>query len=393
MSAHPQPYLHSSVAAEENSCLLTRALAWHYDKHSLWLRVPPKSSRSSSLPPPPPRLVSLPTNGWARCQRCHIYPDSVSTLVSHRSISLTRYTTLFYLSSLFLLRPSPSFLFKHLNQCALICAALFIIEATKTNTTSTLTFSLPLLRVIPVLQLTCDDYNFGKPCNQPSQRGAQALKVSPESTNLRPNFQVSSIFPYYSQHLSHHPLPDHSLVLVVCLFFLFHPPHVLFENPFQQDSSLLALFLYFLCKCYNSCLIWSRCWKVFYDFCEFPLCLTFLPLLSLVSSFHLLVLYPSPSDVFVTFGQTFLPPCISVSILSSPSTYLFKKGFAITIPVPYLSPPYFFFHYLHFYSSSCNSVILFPFPPLPFNSYHSTFLSWLGFFSFLLNYSSTLSAS
>lgn len=101
-SPHPESKLHFSVPAGENGCLLTRALAWHYDKHSLWLPVPPKSSRSSSLPSfPPLPCLSLPVDEDGVTVLPRVCSDIVSALISHHAVSLKLYTVSFHLPSNF----------------------------------------------------------------------------------------------------------------------------------------------------------------------------------------------------------------------------------------------------------------------------------------------------
>lgn len=140
-----------------NGCLLTCALAWHYDEHSLWLPVPPRKLRIILISILSPSFSSLSASGWRwSLQFCHV---SVLTLlvllyfIAHRNPSTCQ-----AISSpsvpIIPLHPSPSL------SLALGCYVLrSLFKPWGQNKASTVTLWRPLLRVIPVHMFTFDVYN------------------------------------------------------------------------------------------------------------------------------------------------------------------------------------------------------------------------------------------
>lgn len=164
MSTHSSPFpillrnIHSSVPTGRHGCMSTRALAWHYDKHSLWLRVPPKSSRSSSLPSCPCLLgLSAPAGEDGVTALPRVCSDTVSTLISHH-VGCVVFST-WHPSNL---PNSFSSIHSHLPFSITVPRSKFLFLLsfyTMKLNRSIITSLLYLLRVIPVLILTCDVYN------------------------------------------------------------------------------------------------------------------------------------------------------------------------------------------------------------------------------------------
>lgn len=145
------PNLHSSVPTQGNGCLLTRALARHYDKHSLWLPVPPKCSKSSSLPSSPPIVLgSLSQRLEIVSQLPRVWSSSVS---SHQAVSPSqpaRHHSTSRAASPVILRHHP--LPIRLNHCPLLCTVTMFKQ--QRDTMSAVRRFLHLLSVILVIQFT-----------------------------------------------------------------------------------------------------------------------------------------------------------------------------------------------------------------------------------------------